>query len=186
MKAFRRMVAVAVAPVLLLLFWTTGAHAAYPPSGPRITVNKPVAKEGTEFIVKGFNFKPNSPVKVTLHSSTLLLGTPTSDGNGDFTLPTSAPCGFQTGLHVITGDDGTSTASTNITLTPCDGSVTDITPAVTSSAPLTSAPTSTSNPPSSNNNLPMTGVVIGTLLLVALLALVVGTVLVRRGRRHSY
>jgi hypothetical protein len=70
--------------------------------------------------VSGSNFPPSTPITVTLHSTPLVLGTPTTGADGSFSATFSVPCSVGSGAHTVTGaaPSGQS-ASASVTLAAC-------------------------------------------------------------------
>ena len=69
-------------------------------AGAAITISATTAKPGDTIAVGGSGFSPGEPVRVTLFSEPVVLGTPTADQNGlaslTFVLPTNTPPGAHT------------------------------------------------------------------------------------------
>ncbi len=70
--------------------------------------------------VSGSNFPPSTPITVTIQSTPLVLGTPTTGADGSFSATFSLPCSIGSGAHTVTGaaPSGQS-ASASITLAAC-------------------------------------------------------------------
>lgn len=79
-----------------------------------------IALDANTVQVSGSNFPPSTPITVTLHSTPLVLGTPTTGADGSFTATFSVPCSVGSGAHTVTGaaPSGQS-ASASVTLAPC-------------------------------------------------------------------
>lgn len=201
MTTIRRLAVLLTAALLALGFASAPAMAAYPPGGPTLTLSTSQVRLNTTFTIKGAGFKANSVVTVVVGAGSVTLGTPTSDGTGGFVISAKLPCSFASGANTITGNDGTSSASSDITFLAC--SVNNPPPPNGNgngkgngngngngnghgkSGHGKSGSTTDVASSGSSNGLSFTGVVIIWLLLIALAALIIGTALVRRTRRAT-
>jgi len=71
------------------------------PNTPTFVTNRAQANPGGNVLATGEGFKPNSAVKIYLHSQPVLLATVTADENGAFSISVRIPASAPTGSHTI-------------------------------------------------------------------------------------
>jgi LPXTG-motif cell wall-anchored protein len=72
-----------------------------------ITINNFIVLPGGVIVLNGSGFLPNAVVTVTVASTPTVVGTPTTNAEGAFTLSFDAPT--EPGAHTITATDGVNT-----------------------------------------------------------------------------
>ena len=158
-------------------------------SGAAITISASTAKPGDTIAVGGAGFSPGEPVRVTLFSEPVVLGTPNADQNGlaslTFVLPSNTPPGAHTiemlglgsgrQLSVVLQVNPSSTTTTSTTTTVAGATTTAAAGAGAGSEGGSSGGATTV--PSDQGTLPRTGDDATQNLPVAVLLISVGVVL---------
>jgi len=80
---------------------TYNFEAAAPPAPPTAVTPGGPAGPGGRVTVHGTGFQPGEQVRVTLHSTAVVVGTAAANGAGDVTLTFIVPAGTSPGQHVI-------------------------------------------------------------------------------------
>ena len=120
MKRVMMAVAGAAAALLMTLGFSTAA-GAQEYTGATLVVPITVSP-GENMTVSGTGFLPNAPVTVTVASTPTVVGTPMTDGDGNWTLTFAAPT--EPGVHTITASDGTNVITGTFTVVAAGTAVT--------------------------------------------------------------
>jgi LPXTG-motif cell wall-anchored protein len=146
-----RLVFAVLAAGLALFLAAPAAHAQYE-GGSTLTVNIPNPTCGQTVIVTGSGFLPDTEVTLTIGGS--VIGTATTDAEGDFSFPYTVPANCSSGTVVISASDG----------------VTVLTVSLAVGAPTPAPSTTLPRTGSDNSNLIRAGAVllaVGGLLVLA-------------------
>ncbi len=117
MRANRSLrVAAAVLLVMLALALpATAAMAQSYPDTPTLTVDQPVVPPCTTIVLTGTGFLPNALVTITVDGK--VVGTVTTDADGNYTFPYTISCSEVDGaVLTFTGNDGTNILSVSVTI----------------------------------------------------------------------
>jgi hypothetical protein len=166
---------------------TTNPQNAYPPSSAQVGLSTTVYVRGGKGVLTGRGYAPSGTpgaggtVTLTLCSSPLSLGTTRLRADGSFSTTITIPDNAALGQHHVyasgpDGKGGTLVLATRLTVT---ASLTD-----RGSGVGGSGIGSTSTGSSQGGLLPFTGTQLAALLLAGAVALLLGTALVRAGRRR--
>ncbi|QAY72973.1 hypothetical protein ET445_06060 [Agromyces protaetiae] len=127
---------------------------------------------GGAITVTGDHFQPDTEYTIELHSDPQVLGTVTTDGAGEFTLPTTIPAGTPAGDHEVAAlSDGVQISAAQVTIAAA---------AAVPAANTTPAATKAGLAETGFNGLPFA---IGALALVAVGAVAVGASRAKRAAR---
>ncbi|MGY2076269.1 fibronectin type III domain-containing protein [Blastococcus sp. SYSU DS0828] len=129
------------------------------------------AAPGEELVVIGTGFRPNSTVAIVIYSEPRLLGTATTDGNGDFRTAVTVPADLAAGQHSLVASG----------FAP-DGTERFLRLDVTVAAP---AEDETTAPTGAGTTLASTGADIAVPVVGGLVALAAGGALLRAARRRA-
>lgn len=107
-----------------------------PPPSPEVDVDIPLdpgtPADGAPIEIGGNDLKPNTTVEVKLYPGGIVVGTATTDGDGNFVLDIVLPEGMEPGSHELrlegTGPDDTPFTSTKELFVDWSGSIADATP----------------------------------------------------------
>lgn len=115
---------------------TTTPPTTTPPSNPEVVVDIPLdpgtPADGAPIELGGEDLKPNSVVEVRLYPGGILVGTATTDHDGNFVLDITLPDGMEPGTHELrlegTGPDEQPFTSSKELFVDWSGSIADATP----------------------------------------------------------
>ena len=108
-RTFRLAAALAVA--CLAFLGMAGAAGAATYTGATMTLSSATVAPDGSLTVSGTNFLPSSPVTVTVASTPVVVGTPTTSATGAWSLTFAAPT--EVGAHTVTATDGVNTLVVN-------------------------------------------------------------------------
>jgi len=160
---FGRLVLAVLASTLIVLT-VAPAEAQDYPGGPTLTVDRPSVVCGETVVITGKDFLPNTEVTLTVGGE--VIGTTTTDSQGNFSFRWTVPCALS-GSVTVTATDRVNTLSVSLTVS------------APGPAP-TAAPT-----PTPSGTLPRTGSDSDLLLRAGLLLVTAGGLLVLATRKRN-
>ena len=115
-----------------------------PPPNPEIDVDIPLEpgtpSDGAPIEIGGNDLKPNTTIEVKLYPGGIVVGTATTDGDGNFVLDITLPDGMDPGSHELrlegTGPDDAPFTSSKELFVDWSGSIADVTPTTGGYHPL--------------------------------------------------
>jgi LPXTG-motif cell wall-anchored protein len=149
MRANRPAVLIVTLLMVLGVFAAAGAAASAQsyPNDATLTVNDPNPVCGQTVQVVGTGFLPNAPVTVSIAGQ--VVGTATSDADGNFTFPYTLPTPCVDGEQLIRATDGTNTLLVTISVSSTTQS--------TANSTNSSIPSNSSNSSNTQTNTAATG-----------------------------
>lgn len=113
-RTVRAFAAALVAVVALLVPAAVASAAGTYPDTPTLTIDKTVTAPCETVILTGTGFLPNHLVTITVNGK--VVGTTTTDANGNFTFPYPVPCDAVAGQLVFHANDGTNDLEVDATV----------------------------------------------------------------------
>ena len=194
----RHAIGALAAAAAVTLLPASAAWADYPPASPTAQLFSSATTCSDSVGVSGSNWKPNSPVDLTLHSDPVNVGQVMTDNAGTFSTSFVVPKGTAVGSHVLvasglgaSGAAATQNSNINVSSTNCATSA--VTPPVSVLNATIEKPggvgsaTQVAGTQQSKGTLPFTGAAaVGFLLAAGLCLLLTGSISVLAARRRAH